>query len=271
MARKDGGCLGGELLVRLKTEESERVSGRTVERGQAVVVVVLAPHTVRAAACPEGGRRHARRVEPPLFSCPLVHRKRGEKRARRAPTDVVGRVVDVAEDEPVEVVRERRVAREPKGDEQRRPSPRRAATPECGARPRARARRDVFELEGAQSSRREIESRLRVAVAAQRVERPDDTRGAGVESVQPLAVAVLVPDVGRPERVGVEFGVGVRHDRGDRVTGAALVPRLVRQRLEVLRVVEHRLRSELVPGAFERVGGTAEVGRTHEHVVRLEG
>ena len=48
-----------------------------------------------------------------------------------------------------------------------------------------------------------------------------------------------VPLVRGPERVAVERGVGVRDDRGDAVAGPRLVPRLVGQRLEGSRVVQH--------------------------------
>jgi hypothetical protein len=56
MPGQDTGCLGRELVVRLDAEKSERVSRRAVERCQAVVVVVLAPHTVVAPPRPEGRR-----------------------------------------------------------------------------------------------------------------------------------------------------------------------------------------------------------------------
>ena len=58
---------------------------------------------------------------------------------------------------------------------------------------------------------------------------------------------------------------------GDGIPDATLLPGLVRQRLEVLRVVEHHLGGELVAGALERVGGAGEVGGADEDVVRLEG
>jgi hypothetical protein len=116
VSRQNLGALTRDGIVRLETEQSERVSRDAVERAEAAVVVVLPPQPVVAAALPEGSGRLAGSRMPPVLLRPFAHRQSGEKRAGRSPADVIGRVVDVPANERVHVVRERRVKGQPEGD-----------------------------------------------------------------------------------------------------------------------------------------------------------
>ena len=98
-----------------------------------------------------------------------------------------------------------------------------------------------------------------MAEPAQGVERPEHAGGADVEVLQRQLRLPAVPLVRRPER-GVERRVGVDHDLADRVADARLVPRLVGQRLEVLRLVEHGVSRAASPCSPGRSGRARAAG-----------
>jgi hypothetical protein len=162
-----------------------------------------------------------------------------EQRTRDAPHDVIGRVLGARRQQGVQVVCERRVAREPGRHEQR---------PGLAEEQRGRvvvrlAGLDVGlgadELERAQRRSGEVERGLGVTAAPQGVERPDDSGRADVQALQRRRSVARVPLVRGPERLSVERGAGVRHDPGNRLLYAGRIPRLAAQRLELGRVVEH--------------------------------
>lgn len=95
------------------------------------------------------------------------------------------------------------------------------------------------ELERPQRGGGEVERRLRMAAASERVERPDHARGADVEVLERRARPPAVPLVRGPERRCIERRIGVRDDHGDRLSNASRIPRLVGQWLELRRLIQH--------------------------------
>jgi hypothetical protein len=91
------------------------------------------------------------------------------------------------------------------------------------------------ELERPQRGGGEVERRRRVAAASERVERPDHGGGADIEVLERQVRPPAVPLVRGPERRCIERRIGVRDDRGDRVSDTSRVPRLVGQSLELRR------------------------------------
>ena len=225
-------------------QERVRVAGRPVRSAEAPIGHApqpLRPEPVGIACRPEGVRALAPRLAPSLLAGPVGHRARGVHRPGDAPHHLVRLVADVLPDAREQVVRDLRVRREAPGNgedaglapEQGRLRPARqlVAGDEVGlTTPRGeRARRGVGQ----------VELRLRVAAPLQDVERPDDAGRADVEILQRQRRLPAVPLVRRPQLVAAVRGVGVRDDLADRCADAPLVPRLVRQRLECLRPVEH--------------------------------
>jgi hypothetical protein len=79
-----------------------------------------------------------------------------------------------------------------------------------------------------------------MAAAAQRVERPDHSRGAGVEILE-RRLGIRKVSLGQlPEVLGIERRLRVRDDRANGFANALGVPRLVRQLLEVVGVKERQ-------------------------------
>ena len=231
--------LAGQCLVRLEAEERERVAGGAVQRAQAAVVVVLTPKPVLATAGTEHRRRLSRRLRPALLAGPLTQRQQREQRPRNAPVDVVGRVLGTRREEGVEVVGKHRVSGELERDEQR---------PRFAQKQRGRMvvrfpGLDVWlgseELKGPSRCRGQVERRLGAALAAKRVKGPDHARGADVQALQRQRGVARIPLVRGPERIGGKRRIRVRHDRRDRILGTRRSPRLVDQRLELRRLVEH--------------------------------
>jgi hypothetical protein len=139
----------------------------------------------------------------------------------------------------VQVVGERGIGSEAEGDEQRP-----GLSAEQRRRVRVRlARHEVrlgtLELERAQRGVGEVDRRLGVAAPPQRIERPDHAGRTDIEVLHRQRRLPPVPFVCRPERSEVERRVGVGDDRGDRILDARRIPRLVAQRLELRRFIEH--------------------------------
>jgi hypothetical protein len=103
----------------------------------------------------------------------------------------------------------------------------------------AQVRLGTPELERPPCGRGEIDPRLRVPAAAQRVERPDDSAGADVELLQRRRRLPQIPLVRRPQPDRVERVVGIGDDRVDRRADTRLVPLFVGERLERVRLLEH--------------------------------
>jgi hypothetical protein len=170
-----------------------------------------------------------------------VERVRGEHRSRSTPHQLLRLVGDVQAnelEEPVGAVGGRCNAT---GDEQ---DPRLTAEER---RVRRRGKLDVchkarfgaVQLERPVESGRQFGARLRVTVAPEGVQRPDDPGGPGVDVLERHSLLPGVPLVRRPEAVGVVRVVRVRDDRADCRTDKLLVPRLVGKRLEPVRRVQH--------------------------------
>jgi hypothetical protein len=156
MLGQHGCCLGCKVLITLKPQQGEGVSGSAVQRAQAAVVVILPPQPIVTTTRAESQPRLARRLQPPRLSRPLVHCERYQQRSGRSPADVVRRVGNVAPNERVQIVRECCVRGEPAGDQQR---------PRLPVQERSRAvmlilqrvRLGTLELECAQRGGAEIE------------------------------------------------------------------------------------------------------------------
>ncbi|HEY0415727.1 MAG TPA: hypothetical protein VGC78_05020 [Gaiellaceae bacterium] len=86
-----------------------------------------------------------------------------------------------------------------------------------------------------------------MAAPPQGVERPDDARSADEQVLERRLLLPAVPLLRRPERLGIERGVRVGDDRGDRVVDARRGPRLVDQRLELRLLVERSRRDQPPP------------------------
>ena len=87
---------------------------------------------------------------------------------------------------------------------------------------------------------REVDRHLRVAAAAQRVERERHSRRAAVEILERRLAVGKVSLVQVPEVLGIERFLRVRDDLADGVADALGVPRLLRQRLESSRGKERQ-------------------------------
>jgi hypothetical protein len=97
----------------------------------------------------------------------------------------------------MQVVRERRIGREPEGDEQR---PGLAAQERRGmvVLVRREVRRRTIELERTPRGAGEIEQGLGMAASSQRVQRPDDAGCTGVQALQRERRLPHIPFVNRP-------------------------------------------------------------------------
>jgi hypothetical protein len=160
-----------------------------------------------------------------------VHRVRDEHRSRGAPHDLVRVVACVlahAREQPVgELVARREAIRHRQHS--------------CLAEEQAGGRVvRLGQLERAKCGAGEIDGHVRVAAAAQRIEREHDSRSAGVEVLERRLAVGEVTLVRMPEVVGIERFLRARNDRAHGVADAFGIPRLRRQLLEVVRVKERQ-------------------------------
>ena len=87
----------------------------------------------------------------------------------------------------------------------------------------------------------EVERRLGVPAPSERVESPEDARGADVELLHRARRVPAIPLVRAPQELRpAETCVGVGDDLADRPSHALLVPRRIGERVERLRPVQHR-------------------------------
>ena len=220
-------------------------SDQTMRRAKEALgpaVEPLRPEPVGVTAGHESLGTLATRFEPALLAGRFVHRPRCKQRPGRAPQQLLELVVAVRTDPLEEPVGEIAAGRETPVDEQETRLPaqeRRLAGRRQLDLGGGEVRRFTPELECPLGRRGEVDPRLDVPAAGQRVERPDHASRTAVEVLQRRGRAPGVPLVRRPEPDRVESGVRVCDDRPDSRAHPLVVPGLFRERLEPGRVEEH--------------------------------
>ena len=241
LARRDSGKHGSGLAAErlvtgiLDPEQRAHVPRKSVHGADALEAHAPDPLRPQAVLIAPGGESVGR------FPGELVpaHRNRGDEGPRCPEHEVVRFVGEIGANARLQVVFE--AVTEPARDEK---NPRLAGE-QCGFARLGKIPGDVGlrapAFERGRGDGGEVERGLGETAAPELIESEDDACRTDVEVLERQNSLPSVPLVRGPESLRIEGRVGVRNDRRDAVADARFVPRLVGQRLESARVVEHEV------------------------------